>query len=271
MSGWTQLAENRVSSIEQALGLTQTAVDYVVDIDIVLTTVSQGFQIAETVLDGEPITLGKTYLLVGQNDNSENGVYNIVSLLPTVIKRNIKFKNVSDFDNKKFQKKGTTRFFTSSIATPITIVEVYQEPFNIASNFIFNFVAADWVSQTINIPYATHQKINPKLFEFFEKVGNNLNSIDGVEYTIDQNFNISLQIGENASPFDGRVSFYGVGNNLSEGFENIQLGENGKILFGNIALDKAGALRYEKDTKTFFMEHNNNGTIENNASFPPNP
>jgi hypothetical protein len=270
MASIDKATDERIKKIELALNFVETAIDYTVSTNIVFTPVSAGFEIAETSLDGEVVTLGKSYLLYRQTNTLENGVYTVQSLNPVVLAKSLKFPNIASYNNVYFKKEGQNEYYYSTITVPITIEPTSVISNNYTSNYIYNFTAVDWVNGQIIIPYSLHNKTGTILFEVYEKINTSYALTCGVEVTFNNNFDITLKIGNNATPFDGYLSFAGANATVEVGIQNLQLLENGKIIFGNLASNGTGVFSYNNATQTFAMEHNDNGTLVENATFPPN-
>ncbi len=108
--------------------------------NIVLTPVATGFQITETVIGGVTLSISanpsQEFLLGSQTNTAQNGIYIIVSLAPTVIKRATtanQYENIRDSLVQILAGTGELDSYLMSTTQPFTIdvtpIIVTQAPF----------------------------------------------------------------------------------------------------------------------------------------------
>ena len=98
MSGLDRISTDRIINLENAVykGVIDITVDYYVDSNVVLNSNGnyQQFLISETELNGISLSLNNIdkFLLANQTNLSENGIYTVIGLNPTLITRSGDFR-----------------------------------------------------------------------------------------------------------------------------------------------------------------------------------
>lgn len=122
-----RITNNRIDALELILTgkIQDTTVNYAIDSNIAFTTIANGVhQIAESTLDGVPVTQGKRYLLLNQTNKAENGIYVVQSLSPVVLTRPYDFYYYLNIHNTRAQVlEGSKQeeFFLITTTEPFTL------------------------------------------------------------------------------------------------------------------------------------------------------